>query len=483
MQAVLAGAIESVGVVDVEFRTVWPDGTVRWLHGRGQALAGPDGTATRLLGVNTDVTDKRREAAEQAADAQRMAGLVEVARALGAAQTEAEILQVVTGSGATALGAQGAVLVLRSGERLRALTNAFFPDGVRSEVAELPADTPFPMIDSAVHGRSHFLADREAAVAAFPAARDIYERAGTVGSASVPLTRGGELIGSLSVAFSSPHPWREADRELLVTFAALTSQAVDRVHARDAERRAAAAANQVSESLQRSLLTRPPELPGLAIVPAYVPASDSARVGGDWYDAFETDGDMLTLVIGDVAGHDQDAAAVMAQMRNILRGVAQSVGDPPAAVLSFFDRALRSLAVDTPATVVLAQLHRPDPVTGDRMLHWSNAGHPPPLLVLADGTTELLQREPDLLLGLDPEASRGDACVGLPPGSTLVLYTDGLVERRGESLDLGLERLVAAGPALAGLSPHDVREALLARFADDPEDDIALLVVRVSPAG
>lgn len=279
VQAVLAGAIESAGAVDVEFRVRWPDGSVRWLYGRGQALVDEQGAVVRLLGTNVDVTEQHQAAQERAADAQQMAGLVAVAQALGDAQSEAEVLEVVTDRGATALGAEGAVLCLADpdGRHVRALTTSFFDQGVRAEVAELPVDFPLPMVHTAVTGAAHFLPDRAAAVELFPGGEKLYVRARTQASAAVPLRAHGQVIGSLAVAFDAPRQWRTADQGLLAALAALTAQALDRVRAREAERQSTRAARRLSETLQRSLLR--PARAGPSAHRRALPAGDPRGAG------------------------------------------------------------------------------------------------------------------------------------------------------------------------------------------------------------
>jgi serine phosphatase RsbU (regulator of sigma subunit) len=180
-----------------------------------------------------------------------------------------------------------------------------------------------------------------------------------------------------------------------------------------------------------------------------------------------------------VAGHDRNAAAAMAQVRNVLRGVAQVLDDPPGAVLTGLDRALARLEVTTLATAVLCQVGPAQQGDDSLQLRWSNAGHPPPLLLQPDGQCELLARDPELLLGISPSEARRDHVVALPAGTTLVLYTDGLVERRDQSLDDGLERLRLAAAELRHLSPDALCDALLAQLAAGAEDDVALLVLRV----
>ena len=290
VQAVLREAVRSAGAVDVGFRVVWPDGSVRWLYGRGQALVDSTGSVVRMLGTNLDVTDQRRVAQQQVVDAARMAGLVAVAHALGDAQSEAGVLEVVQAQGVSVLGAQGAGLCLVEPDlrRVRILTTGFFRDDLRADLAQLPADSELPMVRAAVTGTAYFLADRAAAIRLFSAGEDLYARARTQGSAEVPLRAGERVLGALSLAFESPHAWRTADRELLEAFAAMTAQALERIRAREAEREAARASRRLSETLQRSLLTAPPEPDHLHLAVRYQPAAQEAQIGGDWYDAFLT---------------------------------------------------------------------------------------------------------------------------------------------------------------------------------------------------
>lgn len=173
VQAALAGAIETAGTVDVEFRVRWPDGSLRWLYARGQALVDASGQVVRVIGTNLDVTERRNSAELRAADAERMAGLVSVAQALGDAHTELEVLEVVTGRGLRLLGALGMGLCLAEphSKRVRILITNHFEADLRADVAELPADLPLPTVRAAVDGTAYFFADRAAAVALFPSAR------------------------------------------------------------------------------------------------------------------------------------------------------------------------------------------------------------------------------------------------------------------------------------------------------------------------
>jgi serine phosphatase RsbU (regulator of sigma subunit) len=234
----------------------------------------------------------------------------------------------------------------------------------------------------------------------------------------------------------------------------------------------------LAEGLQRALLTQPTTPDALEIAVRYQPAARQAQVGGDWYDAFITAAGATLLAVGDVSGHDTEAAAAMGQLRSLLRGLAYDSDDGPARLLTRLDRAMRGLEVDTLATVVLARVEEDG--DGARWLRWSCAGHPPPLLRHPDGRVQLLDSG-DLLLGLDPGSPRSEQRVHLPPGSVLLLYTDGLVERRGSDLDAGVRRLGEVLGAELDRSAEELCDAVVAAMTDlDNDDDIAVLVLRTA---
>jgi serine phosphatase RsbU (regulator of sigma subunit) len=451
----------------------------RVLDRYGAALHDAEGGYIGWAWYFRDVTAERAAAV----DAERLGALVAVAQALADAGSELDVLTVVDGRGASVMGAQGAALCLLEpdGEHVRTLATTFFDEQLRADVATLPVDTPLPHVRAAVTGVPLFLTDREEGLRLFPGALEVYVRARAEAVAAVPLTVHGTTIGSLAVAFDRPHPWLAADRALLRALAALTAQALDRLRAQHAERDATREMRRLAEAFQRSLLTALPQSDQLQLAARYQPAARVAQVGGDWYDAFPAIDEGMTLVVGDVVGHDRRAAADMAQVRNVLRGIAQTVDASPSVVLSTLDRALRRLHVDTMATAILCRA-RPVPgasATGGFVLRWSNAGHPPPVLIRPDGAVDLLARPPELLLGVEPGRPRTDHEITVTPGTTVLLYTDGLVERRGQSLDEGLDRLRAAAAELSSLPPEDLCDALLERLATGFEDDVALLIVRV----
>jgi sigma-B regulation protein RsbU (phosphoserine phosphatase) len=237
------------------------------------------------------------------------------------------------------------------------------------------------------------------------------------------------------------------------------------------------AALQMAEALQLSLLGRPPAVDRLTTAVRYVPAVRHTQVGGDWYDAFTLVDGTTMLVIGDVAGHDAPAAAAMAQVRGMLRAIASSTAGSPATVLSTLDQVLADLDLHTLVTIAVATVdRRPD---GAATLRWSNAGHPPPALLCADGRSQLLHRTPERLVGVAPDVHRTDHELVLQPGDTLLLYTDGLVERRGVPLDDGFEWLVQTLRTLGQLPLEQLRDDLLAELGGRVDDDVALLAVRL----
>lgn len=238
----------------------------------------------------------------------------------------------------------------------------------------------------------------------------------------------------------------------------------------------------VALALQHSLLADPPHVPGLELVARYQASPTAAEIGGDWYDAFPLSGGAVKLVIGDVAGHDLAAAVCMSQVRNMLRALAvDHEQESPADVLRRLNGALETLDGETTATCALTRLERD--AEGLWRLTYSVAGHLPPLLVTGGGNGRFLQEADNPLLGLDHGRPWISAAEPLPPGGTLLLYTDGLVERRGEDIGDGLERLRRRAEALARQPLGRFCDELLTGMPVTGEDDIAMIALRVPPAG
>jgi PAS domain S-box-containing protein len=291
---------------------------------------------------------------------------------------------------------------------------------------------------------------------------------------AVPLLARGQVLGVLAL---SNGPERGAHTASEVEVAAEVGRragvALDQM-------RLFAAQRDLADALQRSMLTEPPEPDGAEIVVRYVPAAAGVEIGGDWYDAFlQPDGGMV-LAIGDVAGHDTRAAASMGQVRGLLRGISYASSRTPSAVLSELDRAIDGLALDTMATALVAELG-PGP-EGGAVMRWASAGHPPPVLLTPDGRVTLLDAVPaDLMLGVDPEQRRTDHGAVLVPGSTVLLYTDGLVERRDRDIDDGTAALIEVLAQCADLPLDELCDRVLqVLFLPDAEDDVAVLAVRLA---
>jgi serine phosphatase RsbU (regulator of sigma subunit) len=207
----------------------------------------------------------------------------------------------------------------------------------------------------------------------------------------------------------------------------------------------------------------------------YLPAQDGAAVGGDWYDAFAQPDGSVMLAVGDVSGHDIEAAAAMGQLRNLVRGDAYGRDDEPGRLLTQLDRAIRGLNVKAAATAVLTRIRRSD---AGYDVTFSNAGHPPPLLLHPDGTVEAWWETPEPLLGLAPRGQRATHRRTVPAGSTLLLYTDGLVEDPGHLLDEGIDRVAETLRADAA-RPGEELCTCLVETAPRRADDIAFLLIRL----
>jgi hypothetical protein len=231
----------------------------------------------------------------------------------------------------------------------------------------------------------------------------------------------------------------------------------------------------VSVALQHSLLPALPAIPGLALAARFTPAVTGLAVGGDWYDAFCLPDGRLALVVGDATGHDLQAAARMAELRNLLRALAVDQPVPPAQTLARLDAAADRLAPELSGTCLYAQLELG---AARALLTWSSAGHLPPVL-LRGGSAELLDTPPDLMLGVQVPASRVDHSRELLPGDVLVVYTDGLVEERHTGLDERLELLRRRVEQHGSQGPERLADLLIDELASG-EDDVAVLVVLVS---
>lgn len=465
---------------------------VRASHAAGRGAGAVDGARLAEVEAELHVRVEELQAARRAerAAAAALAALAGVVSRLADVGTVEELTDVVVREGLAALGAHGGAVAVREGDVVRLSTSRLGAE-VRAARADAGAADPLPGVVAATSGRRTFLPDLDACRAHGHGLLEAAEVTGCQAWAFLPLVLEGAPAGSLAVGYAWPQVFSPRVVEVLDAFATQCAQALARIRARQDERARAAQAVAVAETLQRAMLTDLPAAEDLELHARYVPAADTEQVGGDWYDAVLLPDGATALVIGDVVGHDIAAAAQMGELRAMARGAAWTLEGPPSQVLARVDAAVVGLGLGTLATCLLARVE-PAPAgaaEGPRRLRWSSAGHPPPLLVAADGSATYLPGASDLLLGVAPATARRDHEADLPPGSTLLLCTDGLVERRDRPLAAGLEALRRSAAAHAHLELTDLVDALLQELvhadtsARDPRtsDDVAVLAVRLPP--
>ncbi|MGY1729200.1 SpoIIE family protein phosphatase [Geodermatophilus sp. SYSU D01062] len=309
-------------------------------------------------------------------------------------------------------------------------------------------------------------------------ARDLLSALAPESAISIPLRGRDRTLGVMTLYWRAGWTPREEDLATAQDVADRAGLALDNARLYGQQRA-------LAEGLQRSLLTEPPEPDHAQIAVRYLPAAEAARVGGDWYDAFLQPGGSTMLVIGDVVGHDTEAAAAMGQLRALLRGIATYSDAGPGEVLRGLDASMAVLQTRVLATATVARFEQTDDerVRGVTRMRWANAGHLPPLVINPDGSVaELATWRGDLLLGVDPDSRREESVVTLDRGATVLLFTDGLIERRDADLDAGMARLREALRELAGRRLDDLLDEVLYRLVDGrPEDDVALVAVRLHP--
>jgi serine phosphatase RsbU (regulator of sigma subunit) len=292
------------------------------------------------------------------------------------------------------------------------------------------------------------------------------------GQLALPLLTGSGPIGVLLLRRAEP---LDADDEVLLgELARRVAASLDNARRFERERDTAG-------TLQRAMLTELPEAPGMELTARYLPATRGMNVGGDWYDVFSRGDGEFIGVVGDVTGHGIHAAVMMGQLRTALRAYALEERSP-ALLLERLHRLLGHLEPDLFATAVIVRF-RP----GDPEVVMAGAGHPPPLWRDGEGRAEAVRLPSGGMLGLPVELTYTDHTVELPPGTALLLYTDGLVERRGESIDDGIARLVEGfgGPPYWRGGPDQAADDLLDAMVkyQDCDDDVCLLLFLASERG
>ena len=435
------------------------------LHGRGRRVIGAMGVAWAQAQAFTDAQkDTVRVVARLAADALGRAQMLEAERAarerterlqrtmtaLVASASLAQVTAAVFQHGLP-FGASAARLALVDQQQpglLVTLNEVGFPESVGAGWEALPVSAPSPSRKAAATSTTIYLPTPEDLAAEYPDASKVLIRSGYQAWVALPLRSGGRTLGILTLAFPKPHPIDDGpDQIILTALGSAVADALSRAIQHDIDR-------DLVMTVQRSLLPETlPEHPGVRLGARYMPAETRYGIGGDWYDAVLLPGGRILLLVGDVAGHGLKAAITMGQMRSAARALAPTHG--PAALLDALDQFMGSGPDVLSATAAVAII---DPA--ERTLLYSLAGHPPLLLRNPDRTLTMLDEARGPLLGFEA-GGRPERVVTFVPGSCLVLFTDGLVERRGEIIDTGLARLGAAFTAAATLDPVNLCEALI----------------------
>jgi serine phosphatase RsbU (regulator of sigma subunit) len=391
--------------------------------------------------------------------------LQRVTAALVQAKTPEDVAAVVVSAGVDALGASGGGLLVPSedGEHLT-VPGAVGYEGVLVDALRgEPIDAPLPAAKALRTGQAVWLESREERDREFPALRGL--EASTLAMCAVPLIVADRVLGALRFSFTIQKLFDADERNFVIALAAQTAQALQRTELYRAERTAAL-------DLQRALLPdHLPSIDGWSVATYYSPAGDQ-EVGGDFYDVFPVAGGRIAAIVGDVMGRGLDAAASMAQVRSTIR--AYAIEDPdPVSVFRRVDEYFEMLDLPQIVTAVYLLV---EPGTGEVVI--ASAGHLPPLLIDVGGNGALPT------LGGTPFGVRGGEwqalTVQLPRGAALVAITDGLVERRGEDIDEGVQRILQA----AGREWQHDAQMLLNRIVSAAaaqrthDDDVTVLVLR-----
>ncbi|MCX5274695.1 SpoIIE family protein phosphatase [Streptomyces virginiae] len=465
---------------DPENDRTWSCSYAPLLDGSGRAL----GVIASLI----DITEGQQAQADAERARHRFALLAEAGTRIGTTldlhQTAQEIVDVLVPQLADSADVQLLEAVLGPDEGpvptastrgvLRRLA-AHFPDPTAptakltaGQTFQIPTGTTYEQVISEGRPMNLYLADIPALITS-PRAEALRTYLATLGSARlVPLVARGTVLGAVAVTRTrAREPFDEEDSVLVDELVARAALNIDNARMYTLQRQAAL-------TLQRSLTNNAlPDVTGLELTGRYLPASDH-DVGGDWYDVIPLPGGRTGLVIGDVMGHGIHAAAVMGQLRTAVRTLARH-DVPPAELLRSLDAVVAELGEDEMATCVYA-VH--DAATGACVI--ARAGHPPPAVVTPDGSITFLDGPPGTPLGTGGQDFRTEE-LRLPPGSLLVLYTDGLIEARDRDLDQGMAQLAGAlqrvDQPLEELCAGILRRLLPCA----QQDDVAVLLARTRP--
>ncbi|GAA2983305.1 SpoIIE family protein phosphatase [Streptomyces drozdowiczii] len=455
------------------FRLQSRDGTLRWAHTQGFVRRDDSGRPRRIIGI---VRDAGPELAESAArreldeELRRRTSLVDATTAaLAHARTVKDVIEVLKNSeGLALLGATSLVMGLIEAGRIHLVADGpegSFVPGTRYT----RTDEQYPMSEVVRTLGPRFIESAEDFATSYPVLWPHISHLGITSAAYLPLIAQARPIGALGLLYSGKDGFTADERNLLLALGSSIAQSLQRAMLYEQE-------HDLAEGLQQAMLPRRiPDVPGAQIAVRYRSARLGRDIGGDWYDVIPLPGGRVGAVIGDVQGHDTHAAAVMGQLRIVLRAYAAE-GHSPATVMARASVFLHELDTDRFATCTYAEA---DLTTG--VVQLVRAGHVDPLVRDSDGGCHRVPSEGGLPLGLSAEFGRLEypvSTVELDPGQTMVLFTDGLVELPGADLDEGTQRLTA----LVTNGPQDLEQLAdrLCASVDERggEDDVAMLLLR-----
>ncbi|MBT2370138.1 SpoIIE family protein phosphatase [Streptomyces sp. ISL-10] len=454
------------------FRIRCRNGTLRWTHTQACVRRDETGRPVRIIGIVRDATQELADSSarvEVDVERRRQASVVEsTTAALAHARTIQDVIELLKGShGLKLLGATSLVMGLLESGRIHLVAegpeDAFVPGTRYTRV-----DEQYPMSEVVRTLTPRFIESKEDFAESYPLLWPHIKGLGISAAAYLPLIAQARPIGALGLLYRDKTGFTLEDRNLLVALGSSIAQSLQRAVLYEQE-------HDLAEGLQQAMLPRRiPEVPGAQIAVRYRSARLGRDIGGDWYDIIALPGGRVGAVIGDVQGHDTHAAAVMGQLRIVLRAYAAE-GHPPATVMARASVFLHELDTGRFATCTYAEV---DLSTG--VVQTVRAGHVDPLIRDEDGSCRRVPVPGGLPLGLSAEFGRLEypvSTVELDPGQTLLLFTDGLVEQPGADLDDGMQFLTALvhdGPRDLQLLADRMCEVVDQRAGDD---DVALLLL------
>ncbi|RLV71075.1 Magnesium or manganese-dependent protein phosphatase [Streptomyces sp. CBMAI 2042] len=455
------------------FRIQRRDGTLRWTHTQGFVRRDGTGRPHRIIGIVRDATQELADSsARQDLDLERRrrTSLVEgTTAALAHARTVKDVIAVLKNSqGLAHLGATSLVMGLLESGRIHLVADG--PEGAYVPGTRFTrVDEQYPMSEVVRSLAPRFIESAEDFATSYPVLWPNISHLGITAAAYMPLIAQARPIGALGLLYRDKAGFTPDERNLLMALGTSIAQSLQRAMLYEQE-------HDLAEGLQQAMLPRRiPAVPGAQVAVRYRSARLGRDIGGDWYDLIPLPGGRVGAVIGDVQGHDTHAAAVMGQLRIVLRAYAAE-GHSPATVMARASVFLHELDTDRFATCTYAEV---DLTTG--VVQVVRAGHVDPLVRDVDGSCRRMPAEGGLPLGLSAEFGRLEYPVGtaeLDPGQTMILFTDGLVELPGSDLDEGMQlltTLVSNGPQNLQKLADDLCDAVDVRGG---QDDVALLLLR-----